>query len=169
MGGAGALSFAFPQEVLMMKLRIVAVLFALTALLAGVGSYVAFAQGEPEPLVFGQEMTAEISAPDEVDVYTFEGQAGLQVSFFVDAEEMGNAQLWLTLLGPDGEKVAGSTSFRNVSLGNVALPADGIYTLQFDVQGEATGVYTLRSYAVTEAEAVPLVLGEEVERHIEPT
>jgi hypothetical protein len=169
MGGAGELSFAFPQEVLMMKLRIVAVLFALTALLAGVGSYVAFAQGEPEPLVFGQEMTAEISAPDEVDVYTFEGQAGLQVSFFVDAEEMGNAQLWLTLLGPDGEKVAGSTSFRNVSLGNVALPADGIYTLQFDVQGEATGVYTLRSYAVTEAEAVPLVLGEEVERHIEPT
>ncbi|MBC7250126.1 MAG: hypothetical protein H5T62_07565, partial [Anaerolineae bacterium] len=91
-----------------MKLRIMVVaLFTMTVLLAGVGSYIVIAQGEPEPLVFGQEVIGEISAPDERDLYTFEGQAGVRVSFFVEAQEI-DATLWLTLLSPDGERVANS-------------------------------------------------------------
>ena len=151
-----------------MRTRIVTVLFVLIALLAGMGSYVALAQGTPEPLVFGQEMAGEISVPDEVDLYTFEGQVGLRVSFFVSSDELGRVQMWLTLFGPDGEKVKDSQWSGSVSLENVTLPADGTYTLQFDVAGEATGAYTLRSYAVTEPEPEPLALGEEKTGEIAP-
>ncbi|MBC7250948.1 MAG: hypothetical protein H5T62_11755 [Anaerolineae bacterium] len=99
---------------------------------------------EPEPLDFGEEKTAEISPPTEQDLYTFEGEAEEEIGISVSSKDMRMEQMWLTLLDADGEKLASSMGMGSVALDRVLLPADGTYTVVYDVGGEASGGYTIR-------------------------
>jgi hypothetical protein len=124
---------------------------------------------QAKPLAFGREVAAEISTPNQVVVFAFEGQVGHQLSFFVSSEDFSAVQMRLFLRNPDGDKVAENGGVGTVSLEKVILTVEGAYTLQVSAMEQATGACSVRAYDIVPTEPVPLTLGEEVSGQLAPT
>ncbi|TVS15301.1 MAG: hypothetical protein EA424_16405, partial [Planctomycetaceae bacterium] len=86
---------------------------------------------EPVPLpAFNTEITGTLTRLAEVDDYTFTGTAGQVLTF----ERLGNANISMTLFGPDGHVLTGGGNF-DTFLEFVELPEDGEYRLEIRAGG----------------------------------
>jgi hypothetical protein len=90
----------------------------------------------------GESQTATLDSLTEAHDWTFEGQAGQQVSIVVEGDDWADPRV--TLLSPDGEILA--VANRNDGPDEIlshALPADGAYTIRVDVFRAGTYTITL--------------------------
>jgi hypothetical protein len=98
------------------------------------------------PSSCGALTSGTISAPGQVDLYSFPGQGGQTISLALAssggfASNRGTFSVELTLFAPSGAAVA---SLRSNSQGNFTLPAPGTYVISVNATNLATtGSYTL--------------------------
>jgi hypothetical protein len=111
---------------------------------------------------FNTEITGTLGRLAEVDRYRFAATAGQVLTF----ERTNNANIDLTLYGPDGQVVAGSGDFDRL-LNLVTLPEDGEYTLVVRAGGGDrhsqllfTGEYRFAAWAPNRnPEPIPIEFG----------
>lgn len=97
------------------------------------------------PVAFSNKISGEIPAPDEVMVYTFEGDAG-QTIFFDEQgiEEQAIAATDFILTAPNGQEVFKQygSSVNSADVGPVSLEQDGPYTLTVDPRTDNTPAFS---------------------------
>ncbi|HXG09846.1 MAG TPA: cohesin domain-containing protein [Gemmataceae bacterium] len=105
------------------------------------------------PLTLGVEVTAALSEPGEVDVYTFTGSVGQRLYFDQTGPFPGNGAADLT--SPSGRTVFG-VNISADSLEPVTLREAGTYRLTFQAIGDPTGSYRFRLLDVAAQPTLPL-------------
>jgi hypothetical protein len=124
----------------------------------------------------GAPVEGELALPGEAHAYTFDGEAGEQVTAFLDNRTTsGTTRIGVRLLGPDGAEVASARSHyggADTALWDQALPEDGTYTLVVEGVADATGPYILsffkppyRTTVIADSESVEAELALPREAH----
>jgi hypothetical protein len=95
--------------------------------------------GQTGALRLGETVQGEISAPGQVDTWTFEADAGMVIDVQLTGDPAIADDLSIALLHPSDYVLATG----RLAIANQELYDSGIYCLQVDVLGVSTGAYTL--------------------------
>ncbi len=106
-------------------------------------------------LTLGTLVNDNIVHPGDQVFYTFTGTAGQRV--YYEALSPNSPSMTLTLVSPTGTIVAsGSPNYGFQPAQPVTLPEDGLYFLQFDGNGHATGPFAFQLMDIAAQPALPL-------------
>jgi len=109
------------------------------------GDYIIFLNwlnGNIKPITFGHVIDSDIHPIGDQDSFTFDGQAGQRVTFFLNPQFPFGISL--QLFNPNGETLAVCDySFDYCQLDNLILPATGTYTLTVNGRSDFMGGYSL--------------------------
>jgi len=95
-----------------------------------------------QPINYEQCLSGIIANAGEEDCFTFNGQAGQQVTVFLD--NVAFRRFSLRLADPNGNSI-GFCNFTSgdCEIDNVTLPLNGTYTITVDGENDATGNYSV--------------------------
>ncbi len=96
----------------------------------------------PQPIACGDEFQDSIEEEDWLDLWSFGGQEGAQVTIAMDSASGSSLNEYLILLDPDGNTVAEDNDAGpgdNALIANFTLPESGIYTIIATRSGQAWG------------------------------
>ena len=121
------------------------------------------------PLAFGEIVSGSLAVFDQVDVYSFAGNAGDTVLIRL-VRASGTLWMGLGLFLPDGQMLDGGYGVPTVEISSYTLPGTGLYVIAVGegYDGQNTGDYCLYIQRLNDpAHALPIVPGQTVGGSIE--
>lgn len=93
----------------------------------------------------GQPVAFKVTAPKQQITWTFQGNAGQQISAMVQAKDLGGSDI--AIAGPDGTNINSRYLDGEGFLDATLLPATGTYTFTFATREGNTGSGTITAYS----------------------
>ncbi|MBX3061502.1 MAG: matrixin family metalloprotease [Anaerolineae bacterium] len=103
------------------------------------------AQGQEQPIQFGQPVSGQFTASSSTAVYTIEGKVGDKLTIELNANG-GNIDPYLRLYNPQGQLIGEDDNGggkRDARLSGIVLSADGIYRISVEDKNKTDGQYSL--------------------------